>query len=181
MVVRVPPGVCIALVGTGLALLNFGIDEFINPRLRAAGLSRPRPGARHPELGLTPVVSPELGLTHGRRGRDRRWPDERGHVVPRYRERWRGHRGAWRPGTGDPRAVRGLRVGRSGVHAVVDADLVLHRGELLGLAGESGSGKSTLAYAVTRLLRAPGVITAGEVLLHSPDGGEDVRPARPAG
>src|SRR5438105_2991526 len=35
-----PPGVCVALLGTGLALLNFGIDEFINPRLRAAGLSR---------------------------------------------------------------------------------------------------------------------------------------------
>ena len=29
-----------ALLGTSLALLNFGIDEFINPRLRAAGLSR---------------------------------------------------------------------------------------------------------------------------------------------
>jgi len=27
------PGLCIALVGTSLALLNFGIDEFINPRL----------------------------------------------------------------------------------------------------------------------------------------------------
>ncbi|MGH9019988.1 MAG: ABC transporter permease, partial [Acidimicrobiales bacterium] len=26
----VPPGVCIAMVGTGLALVNFGIDEFIN-------------------------------------------------------------------------------------------------------------------------------------------------------
>lgn len=56
----VPPGLCIALVGTGLALLNFGIDEFINPRLRAAGLSRR--GARkaglprHPKLGVTPVV-----------------------------------------------------------------------------------------------------------------------------
>ena len=35
----VPPGICIALVGTGLALLNFGIDEFINPRLREAGLT----------------------------------------------------------------------------------------------------------------------------------------------
>src|ERR1017187_10318690 len=56
----VPPGVCIALVGTGLALLNFGIDEFINPRLRAAGLtSRQRRKLGLPRrirLGLTPGV-----------------------------------------------------------------------------------------------------------------------------
>lgn len=54
-------------------------------------------------------------------------------------------------------------LGEGAVHAVVDATLVLHHGEVLGLAGESGSGKSTLAYAVTRLLRPPGVITAGQV------------------
>jgi peptide/nickel transport system permease protein len=56
----VPPGICIALVGTSLALLNFGIDEFINPRLRAGGLSgrqRRRLGMpRRQRLGLTPVV-----------------------------------------------------------------------------------------------------------------------------
>ncbi len=56
----VPPGMCIALVGTSLALLNFGIDEFINPRLRAGGLSgrqRRRLGMpRRQRLGLTPVV-----------------------------------------------------------------------------------------------------------------------------
>ena len=56
----VPPGLCIALVGTGLALLNFGIDEFINPRLRLAGLTskqRRKIGLpRRVRLGLTPVL-----------------------------------------------------------------------------------------------------------------------------
>jgi peptide/nickel transport system permease protein len=54
-----PPGIAIALVGTSLALINFGIDEFINPRLRAGGLSarqRRKVGmSRRPHLGFTPV------------------------------------------------------------------------------------------------------------------------------
>jgi peptide/nickel transport system permease protein len=54
------PGVCVALLGTSLVLLNFGIDEFINPRLRAAGLSRRGLKAAgvpsRQTLGLTPVV-----------------------------------------------------------------------------------------------------------------------------
>ncbi|MFC0031989.1 ABC transporter ATP-binding protein [Micromonospora chaiyaphumensis] len=70
--------------------------------------------------------------------------------------------------------IRGLRVdyglGDAAVHAVRDVDLTLHRGEVLGLAGESGSGKSTLAYGLTRLLPPPGVVSGGQVVYHPVDG-----------
>ncbi|MFE3450401.1 ABC transporter permease [Nonomuraea sp. NPDC059194] len=36
----VPPGLCIALIGTGLALVNFGLDEIANPRLRTVKLPK---------------------------------------------------------------------------------------------------------------------------------------------
>ncbi|HEY7015644.1 MAG TPA: ABC transporter permease [Streptosporangiaceae bacterium] len=68
-----PPGLAVALLGTALALLNFGIDEFINPRLRAAGLTRRR--ARLAGAGGTAARPPRrfvLGVTPVVRGRDPR-------------------------------------------------------------------------------------------------------------
>ena len=65
----IPPGLAVALLGTSLALLNFGIDEFINPRLRAAGLTRKvarKAGLpRRFRLGLTPVshATPQTART----------------------------------------------------------------------------------------------------------------------
>lgn len=61
----VPPGLAVAFLGTSLALLNFGIDEFINPRLRAAGLAR-RPGHRirgraRQAFGQTAVIRADRG------------------------------------------------------------------------------------------------------------------------
>ena len=35
-----PPGICVALLGMSMVLLNFGLDELGNPRLRAAGRIR---------------------------------------------------------------------------------------------------------------------------------------------
>ena len=52
------------------------------------------------------------------------------------------------------------------VFAVNDVSFTLHRGEILGLAGESGSGKSTLAYAIARLQRPPARTTGGRVLYY---------------
>jgi len=140
-----PPGICIALLGTGLALVNFGVDEFINPRLRAAGLSTKaaRKAGVHSSTttGATPVVSNLRAVSPAA------------------------------PVAGDAvLEIRGLSVdygyGDEAVHVVKDCDLVLRRGRVLGLAGESGSGKTTLALAAIRLLKAPAVITSGQVLYH---------------
>jgi peptide/nickel transport system permease protein len=36
----IPPGLCIALLGMGLALINFSLDELLNPRLRVYRMAR---------------------------------------------------------------------------------------------------------------------------------------------
>ena len=46
-----------------------------------------------------------------------------------------------------------------GVHAVADANLALHSGEVLGLVGHNGAGKSTLVKLISGALRAD----AGEI------------------
>lgn len=61
--------------------------------------------------------------------------------------------------------------GDSSVRAVTDVSFTLGTSKVLGVAGESGSGKSTLVYGVTRLLRAPGVISGGDVHFALPTAG----------
>lgn len=52
----VPPGIAVALILLGLVMLNFGLDEFINPRLRMAGITRKEMKAAGKQQGITPVL-----------------------------------------------------------------------------------------------------------------------------
>jgi len=147
----VPAGLAIAFLGTGLSLVNFGIDEFINPRLRQAGIGTKK--AQRAQVKAKRMRSVK------RRTRDH----DRGPVVP------------YRPGSSDViLELDGLRVDyvaeSSVTTAVNDVSLTLRRGEVLGIAGESGSGKSTLAHAITRLHKPPAEISAGTMTYHNADG-----------
>lgn len=56
----VPAGLAIALLGTALSLVNFGIDEFVSPRLRSAGKTKVKTAAGHTvrmRVGFTPVLA----------------------------------------------------------------------------------------------------------------------------
>lgn len=55
------------------------------------------------------------------------------------------------------------------MQAVNSVSFDIREGERLGLVGESGSGKSTIALALLRLIRPPGRIEAGSVVLDGVD------------
>jgi peptide/nickel transport system ATP-binding protein len=53
--------------------------------------------------------------------------------------------------------------------ALDDVSFTLSAGEKLGMVGESGSGKSTLALAMMRMIKPPGRIEAGRVIVGDTD------------
>jgi len=77
-------------------------------------------------------------------------------------------------GTGEPvLRVEGLEVtyytdlGRA--KALDDVGFTLQSGQKLGMVGESGSGKSTMALAMMRMIKPPGRIEGGKVIVGGTD------------
>ena len=58
------------------------------------------------------------------------------------------------------------------VRAVDGMNLVINRGQTVGVVGESGCGKSVTAQALLRIVPKPGEIVEGELLYYRPTGGE---------
>src|SRR2546423_2121817 len=118
-----PPGVCVALLGTGLALVNFGIDEFINPRLRPSGLSAKAARKAGAHISTTAGLSPVMRRSDAAVTTRQSTPDA---VLE----------------------IRGLSVdygfGDEAVRAGSGCDPVLRPGRGLGPAGESGRGTTPL-------------------------------------
>ena len=121
-----PPGLLHRPVGMALTLINFGIDEFVNPRLRSTGLTPGRcaSAASAPRIGFTPVVL----RGHGRTAHD---PSP----APLAGTRARGD-----AADADPvLEIKNLSVDYGfdddPTHVLRQVSLTLNRGEVLGLAG----------------------------------------------
>jgi len=68
-------------------------------------------------------------------------------------------------GLGKTYRLRKGNFGYEDLHAVKDANFVIHRGETMALVGESGSGKSTIAKMVLQLEKP----TAGKIIIDGQD------------
>jgi peptide/nickel transport system permease protein len=182
------PGLAIVSLVTGMSLLGEGINDILNPRLRAAGMS--------PE-GLIPGVDAEADATPPPPAAAEAEPtdvttaDDLTPAEGAERELPRSIRVVVSdavpvtPPTPTDAALRvedlsvTYRSARGPVRAVDDVTLTVGAGQSLGLVGESGCGKSTLGRAVMGVLPAVADRT-GRVLLDGVDLTEDAEAWRRA-
>ena len=154
----IAPGLCVALLGVGFALMNYAFDEIGNPALRpvkakerkvhaAVAAKTEAAAAAVAEAGAASGAS-KAAVSQDIASKDAADSDAADSDAPLLQ-------------------VRGLTVeyatARGSSVAVAGVDLDVRRGEFLGVVGESGCGKSTLLFAIARLLNAPASTTGGSV------------------
>ena len=183
------PGMAIILLVTGLTLVGEGLNDVVNPLLRARGMAGTR--LQDSRVGRAAAAAREEGPAERASDGDV-GPGGDADPPPRTPSR---QRGADPPGaastspgaarvssTGAPTVspmapvlrVRDLHVGyrttQGPLWAVDGVDLDLAPGEALGLVGESGCGKSSLSRALLNLM-PPGGLVTGEITLAAPSDG----------
>ncbi|HYH51492.1 MAG TPA: dipeptide/oligopeptide/nickel ABC transporter permease/ATP-binding protein [Acidimicrobiia bacterium] len=184
------PGLAIVTLVTGMSLLGEGINDILNRRLRAAGMS---PEGLVPgfdaEAGAAPGPAPALAAAAAEpadsvptvgpapaEGAGKELPRSI-RAVPagsfRTEDPAESDRSSAQNGESTP-ALRiedlsvGYRSPRGLVRAVEGAGLTVAAGESVGLVGESGCGKSTLGRAVLGIL-PPVAERTGRVVLDGVD------------
>jgi oligopeptide/dipeptide ABC transporter ATP-binding protein len=156
------PGVCLAILGGSLALINFAFDEISNPALRPVRRG-PRPRNVRSNLGVTsdPVAVDVHTVATLRETPSRATLNAPEIILADQVDC------TVSATSSQLLSVRNLTVAygtdAGPVVAVDNVDLDLHRGEFLAVVGESGCGKSTLMFAISRLLSPPAEITGGSV------------------
>jgi peptide/nickel transport system permease protein len=162
------PGLAILVLVTALTLLGEGINDLLNPRLRAAGID---PTGDTAPAAMA-VAEPDVHTLVDTMPEPEAAPADE--VATAGGTAW-AHLGAPLPRlSGLPAADAVLLceditvVYAGGTRAVDGVSLALGVGESLGLVGESGCGKSSLARAVLNLL-PPGARMEGRVVLDGAD------------
>ena len=180
------PGLAIVGLVTGLSLLGEGINDILNPRLRAAGMGTeglvpgfdteadavpPPPAAVASSGGVGPEPDAVVSVSTPTEDAVRELPRSIRAVPP--------DGATSRIPTGTPTLELQdvsvtYRSGRGPVRAVENVSLSVRAGESVGLVGESGCGKSTLGRAVLGVLpgaadRTGCVVLDGVDLTADPD------------
>ncbi|QNE37669.1 ABC transporter ATP-binding protein [Leifsonia shinshuensis] len=136
-------------------MINLGIDEVVNPRLRGVGQVRQgrarAKAAQAAQAAAAATTIPTVAPAQLQQARSSVVDPSK--TILEISDLWVDY-----GSHDDP------------LHALRGIDLSLRRGEILGLAGESGSGKSTLGFAITRLLRSPGRVAKGSVTYYGRTG-----------
>ncbi len=160
------PGLCIAVLGAGLAFINFGIDEIANPRLRSEPGSIPG----KPKKRRNVAEIPNTSFTAPPAVRYESMPDalniqpSRTSTALITRNETKTRNAAVSPPSATSVILEAVHLRKyfpvhrfklfsppSVVHAVEDTSLALRPGRALALVGESGSGKTTVARMLARL------------------------------